>query len=448
MNVKPLSRTAILFALLAAPGAMAAPAIVADLDSGKVIYSQQATEPWFPASITKLMTAYVVFGAIESGKISLDTPFTVSERALAQPPSKIGVKTGLQVTVDNALKMLMVKSANDMAVLLAEGVGGSVEGFSEMMNAEAKRLGMRESRFVNPHGLPDEGNRTSARDMAVLARALYKDFPKYQGYFSIDAIKLGRAVMRNHNGLMGRYPGTDGMKTGFICSSGFNVVATATRGGKRIVVVVLGSPNATERTIKAANLFDRGFGDSWGGSGTLEALPASDKATPIDLRDQICGKNRNRGESEEEMPTPVEAGSFSENPLLSLFGKASPAAGTVVGANGKGLSPRAAYVPINVFVGATAATAVADAVVLGKGRKGKRKRTAVARAGKADAKQQTAKAAANQAAAAKPDGGKAKAAAPKSGAGDKSATKPKAKAKSAALDVKPKAQAAGGIQQR
>jgi D-alanyl-D-alanine carboxypeptidase len=438
MNVKPISRTALLFAFLAAPNAMAAPAIVADVDSGKVIYAQQATEPWFPASITKLMTAYVVFNAIDTGKISLDTAFTVSERALAQQPSKIGVKVGLPVTVDNALKMLMVKSANDMAVLLAEGVGGSVEGFAEMMNTHARRLGMRESRFVNPHGLPDEGNRTSARDMAILARALLKDFPKYQGYFSIDAIKLGPAVMRNHNGLMGRYPGADGMKTGFICSSGFNVVATATRAGKRIVVVVLGSPNATERTIKAANLFDKGFTDTWGGSGSLEALPSSDKAAPPDLRDQICGRNRNRGESEEEMPTPIEAGAFSESPLLSLFGKATPAAGVVVGANGKGLAPRAAYVPINVFIGTTAATAVADAVVVRKGRKGKRKKTMVAKS-KADAKQQQAA----KADGGKAAGGKAKAATPKNGEG----AKPKAKAKSAALQVKPKTQAAG-VQQR
>ena len=433
MNMKPISRIALLFALFAAPSAVAAPVIVADVDSGKVIYAQQATEPWYPASITKLMTAYVVFKAVDTGKISFDTPFTMSERALAQPPSKIAVKVGLQVTVDNAMKMLMVKSANDMAVLLAEGIGGSIEGFADMMNAEAKRLGMRESHFVNPHGLPDEGNRTSARDMAILARALLKDFPKYQGYFSIDAIKLGGAVMKNHNGLMGRYPGTDGMKTGFICSSGFNVVATATRGGKRMVVVVLGSPNATERTIKAANLFDKGFGDSWGGSGSLEALPASDKTEPPDLRPQICGRNRNRGESEEEIPEPIEAGAFSENPLLSLFGKASPAAGTVVGANGKGLAPRSAYVPINVFVGATAATAVADAVAVGK-RKGKRKRTMVAKA-KGGAKQQQVATA---------NGGKAKIAAPKS-EGDSPAAKAKPKAKSAALAVKPKTQA---VQQR
>jgi hypothetical protein len=138
---------------------------------------------------------------------------------------------------------------------------------------------MRESRFVNPHGLPDERQQTSARDMAILGRALYREFPEHRDLFQIGAIQLGRRVMANHNGLMGRYPGRDGMKTGFICSSGFNVVASATRGGRRLITVVLGSPSATERTLRAADLFDRGFGSfGWGGQ-SLEDLPPAASMT-------------------------------------------------------------------------------------------------------------------------------------------------------------------------
>ena len=151
---------------------------------------------------------------------------------------------GTQVTVDNALKMMMVKSANDMAVLLAEGVDGSVENFADDMTRTAHRIGMTQSNFVNPNGLPADGQIVSARDMAILARALIRDFPEYDFYWHIPAIKYGRRIVRNYNTLLGRYPGADGMKTGFICASGFNLVATATRNGKALIAVVLGSPSA------------------------------------------------------------------------------------------------------------------------------------------------------------------------------------------------------------
>ena len=182
---------------------------------------------------------------------------TVSDSAAAQPPSKMGFKPGTQIRVDNALKILMVKSANDVAATIAENIGGSIEGFAERMNAEAQRLGMRDSHFANPHGLPDERNQTTARDMAVLARALLLEFPDHQDLFHIGAIQFGRRIMRNTNGLIGRYPGADGMKTGFICSSGFNVVASATRNGRHLITVVFGAPSANERTMIAADLFDR-----------------------------------------------------------------------------------------------------------------------------------------------------------------------------------------------
>jgi D-alanyl-D-alanine carboxypeptidase len=348
----------------------ASPALVVDVDSGKVIYAEQATQPWFPASITKLMTAYVALQAVREGKVAIDTPLPISAFAASMPPSKMAFKPGQEVTLDNALKIIMVKSANDVSVTIAEGVGGSVEGFADMMNAAALRLGMKESRFVNPHGLPDERQQTSARDMAILGRALYRDFPEHRDLFQIGAIQFGRRVMANHNGLMGRYPGADGMKTGFICSSGFNVVASATRGGRRLITVVLGSPSAKERTFRASDLLDRGFGSfGWGGQ-SLEDLPPAASLTPPDLRPYICG-GRGPVPSEEETQAAalggLEAGSGnSGNALASLFAPPSTMAFAAAG-SGSGpapkrtLGPRAYLQPIPVWIGRTPPSALAAA---------------------------------------------------------------------------------------
>lgn len=347
----------------------ASPALVVDVDSGKVIYAEQATQPWFPASITKLMTAYVALQAVREGRATLDTPLPVSAYAASMPPSKMAFKPGQEVTLDNALKIIMVKSANDVTVTIAEGLGGSVEGFADMMNAVALRLGMKESRFVNPHGLPDDRQQTSARDMAILGRALYRDFPEHRDLFQIGAIQFGRRVMANHNGLMGRYPGADGMKTGFICSSGFNVVASATRGGRRLITVVLGSPSAKERTFRAADLFDRGFGSfGWGGQ-SLEDLPPAASLSPPDLRPYICG-GRGPVPSEEEAQAALgglEAGSGnSGNALASLFAPPSTMAFAAAGSDSppapkRTLGPRAYLQPIPVWIGRTPPTALAAA---------------------------------------------------------------------------------------
>lgn len=273
--------------------ASAAPLLVADVASGAVIEAREATTPWFPASLTKLMTTYVVLNAVRAGKISLQTPLTYSERAQQEPPSKMGFQVGQTVTVDDALKMLMVQSANDIAFLLAEGVSGSVENFVVEMNRTAQLIGMRSSNFVNPNGLPvrpgPDLQRTTARDMAILASALYRDFPQMGGLFALDAIKIGDRTLRNHNGLMGRYPGTDGMKTGYVCGSGYNVVATATRGGRRLVTVVLGAYSPLERSEVAVDAFERGFAATKA-VGTLASLPAVTAAFPVDLREEMCGK--------------------------------------------------------------------------------------------------------------------------------------------------------------
>ncbi|HET6379404.1 MAG TPA: serine hydrolase [Methylocella sp.] len=242
-----------------AGNAYAGPSLVIEMPSGAVLYENRATEPWYPASLTKLMTVYVALNAVRDHKITLETPIAVSKRAALMAPSKMGFSPGTLVTLDNALKMLMVKSANDIAVAIAEGVSGSVEAFAEDMNEAARALGMTQSHFVNPNGLPDPAHVSSARDFAILARALYLTFPEHAGLFNIGALQLGGQIIRNHNDLLGRYPGTDGMKTGFICASGFNIVASATQGGRQIIAVILGAPNVRSRAMMAATLFDRAF---------------------------------------------------------------------------------------------------------------------------------------------------------------------------------------------
>ena len=262
---------------LGAASAQATPYLVVDADSDQVLMENEATAPWYPASLTKLMTVYVALDAVRGGKLTLDTPLIMSARAARMPPSKMGFRPGTEVTLDNALKMLMVKSPNDVAVMVAEGVSGSIEAFADDMNADAQRLGLHESHFVNPNGLHNPAHVSSARDMATIARALLREFPDHADLFSIGALQLGRQYIPNHNGLLGRYPGADGMKTGFTCPAGFNVVASANHSGRRLIVVVLGAPSARTRNQEAADLFDRGFATG-GGNGSLDSLPSGSGA--------------------------------------------------------------------------------------------------------------------------------------------------------------------------
>jgi D-alanyl-D-alanine carboxypeptidase len=278
--------------------------LLVEVDSGKVLHAENATYPWYPASITKIMTTYVTLRAIKEGRITLDTMLTVSHNAVAQQPVKMGFAAGTQLTVDNAIKMLMVKSANDIAVVIAEGVGGSIEGFADLMNQTSRRLGMTQSHWVNPNGLPADEQITSARDMAILARTALKEFPEYDYYWHLPGIRMGKMVQRNYNTLIGRYQGADGMKTGFICASGFNLVATATRDGKRLIAVVLGAPSSAGRAMKAAALLERGFASNPLGwltpsLGTVDALQPVN-ADPPNLREEMCGKGRKRAATEDE----------------------------------------------------------------------------------------------------------------------------------------------------
>jgi D-alanyl-D-alanine carboxypeptidase len=311
---------------LAAPRAAAESVILVEVDSGKVLHAENATYPWYPASITKIMTTYATLRAVKERRLALDKLLTVSHAAAAQSPVKMGFPPGTTLTVDNALKMLLVRSANDMAVVLAEGVGGSIEGFADVMNNHAQRLGMTQSHFVNPNGLPADAQITSARDMAILARAAIREFPEYDYYWHLPGIRMGKRVQRNYNTLIGRYPGADGMKTGFICASGFNLVATATRDGKRLIAVVLGATSSSGRALKAAQLLERGFASNplaW----LTPALGSVDSLVPINaappnLREEMCGKQRKRQATEDEDDSAAIAGltaSPSYSALLSAL---------------------------------------------------------------------------------------------------------------------------------
>jgi len=323
--------------LAGAGRAQAEAQLLIEVATGKVLHAENATYPWYPASVTKLMTAYTTLRAIKEGRISLNTLLTVSRNAAAQQPTKMGFNAGTTLTVDNALKMLMVKSANDMAVAIAEGVGGSISGFADMMNANARRLGMSQSNFVNPNGLPAENHVTSARDLAILARALILEFPEYDSYWHISSIRYGNRVMRNYNSLIDRYPGADGMKTGFICASGYNVVASATRNGRRLVAVVLGAWSGAVRAQKAAQLLERGFnsGLSWltPSLGTVDALAPID-AQPPNLREEMCGGHRRKPPSEENEEEPEDtattASGESGNSSALLLSSLKPANGKFV----------------------------------------------------------------------------------------------------------------------
>jgi D-alanyl-D-alanine carboxypeptidase len=287
--------------------------LLIDAESGKVLKAENATMPWHPASLSKLMTAYVTLTAVKQGRITLDTLFTVSPNAASQAPSKMGFRPGTQLTVDNALKMMLVKSANDMAVVLAEGVGGSIDGFSTMMNDTAQQLGMTQTSYVNPNGLPADGQITSARDMAILARAFIHNLPEYEYFVHIPSIRLGRRITQNYNKLIGRYPGADGFKTGFICASGYNLMASATRDGRRLIAVVLGASSGQMRAVRAAQLLDSGFASnslSWlqPSLGTVDKLVPVD-APPMDLHEEMCGpKHHRQSDEDEEASAGVPAG--------------------------------------------------------------------------------------------------------------------------------------------
>jgi D-alanyl-D-alanine carboxypeptidase len=283
--------------------ASAGPALLFDAADGRVLYAEDADNQWHPASLTKIMTAYLTFAAIKEGKLTLETKIICSEIASLQGPTKLGLPPGNSITVEAALQALIIKSANDVAVMLAEAVGGSHEAFVAQMNATAARLGMTRTRFANANGLPAPEQITTARDLARLSAAVVRDYPEYAHMWAMLDVKVGKRQLRSHNGLLTNYAGADGLKTGFICDSGFNVVASATRDGRKMIAVVLGEPTGGERSVRAANLLEHGFQThAWKAlfaPPTLETMAmAEDAKGPMTVRQivrsYVCGTGRRR----------------------------------------------------------------------------------------------------------------------------------------------------------
>jgi len=434
--------------------------LVIEADSGKVLEAENATVPWYPASVTKLMTAYVTLQAVKDGKLTLDTLLTVSPTAASQSPSKMGFRPGTQVTVDNALKMMLVKSANDMAVVLAEGVGGSIDGFSGMMNQTAQKLGMTQTSYVNPNGLPADGQITSARDLAILARSIVKNLPEYEYFVHIPSIRFGRRITQNFNRLIGRYPGADGFKTGFICASGYNLVASATHDGRRLIAVVLGASSGTARAVRAAQLLDRGFannGLAWlrPSLGTVDQLKPID-ASPPNLREDVCSGKRHKPASDDD-----------DAIVASTAGNSGSASAAGDGANSMFLAsnlqaplpkpsdwlaaPPAASEPIVVYTGPTRSGAALVAAIAADSasqdtprKRGKRSHVAAKKQDAAEPKSTEAKSTETKGAEAKPAATRHASAKPDAGTkatSDASAAKPKTASKTTVpkTAAKPKA---------
>jgi D-alanyl-D-alanine carboxypeptidase len=356
--------------LAATAPASAGTSLVIDAATGQVLSSENPVQAWHPASTTKMMTAYLALKAVREGRLGLETAIPASKRAASQPRVKVYIKAGQEITLDNALRIMMVKSANDIAYVIAEGVGGNVESFVGMMNAEAARLGMRDTHFTNPNGWHDPDQQVSARDLAVLAMALMREFPDYSDYWNTGAAQLGKQVLHNTNGLVGRYSGINGMKTGFTCASGFNVVATATRGGRTLIAVVLGTVSGAERTVKAAQLLDAGF-SQWGGFGgsTLASLPAGTGGRAS----SICDDVRRRGggaplADDVDVSGPIQHqsavnyASDSDSAAIRFPVAAAPVASPVLTRSPSGrivLGPRAETIPVPVAFGRTPGSATA-----------------------------------------------------------------------------------------
>jgi D-alanyl-D-alanine carboxypeptidase len=234
-------------------------AILMDARTGEVLYANSADEQRHPASITKVMTLFLAFDALVAGRLRLSDPITMSYHAAAQRPSKLGLPPGRSINLDDAIHIITVKSANDVAVALAERIGGSEAAFAQQMTRKARALGMTNTTFTNATGLPDRGNVTTARDIATLSAALLRAHPSYYAYFGQQAFKYDNRSYTNHNRLLGKLTGLDGIKTGFTNDAGYTLAASAIRDGQRLITVVLGEPTIAARNRDVTALLDAGF---------------------------------------------------------------------------------------------------------------------------------------------------------------------------------------------
>lgn len=292
-SIKNVLALALAAAVLTAPSVASAAkgaAIVIDATTGKTLYSSEADEARYPASLTKMMTLYMVFEAMNAGRINKNTAVPYSRHAASRPPTKLGVRAGGSVSVETAILSLVTRSANDSAAALGELLGGSEENFARLMTTKARKLGMRSTTFRNASGLPDPRQVTTARDMAVLGMSLREHFPKQYSYFSVRSFKHGRSRINNHNKLLGRVKGVDGIKTGYTRASGFNLVSSVKDGNRMLVAVVMGGKSGRSRDAQMAKLIaaympkTKGRGDNpliaERGMGTLETVAEVKEIAP------------------------------------------------------------------------------------------------------------------------------------------------------------------------
>ena len=237
-------------------------AFVVDAGSGAVLHRENADTLNYPASLTKMMTLYIVFESLDHGVVSLDTKLPVSRRAASRPPSKIGLRAGEKIALGDAVRLMAVKSANDVATTIAEYFSGSEAAFAQLMTSRARALGMRNTTFRNASGLPDRRQRTTARDVATLALSIYERFPHYTHFFATRSATWRGKRYRNTNRLLGVYPGMNGIKTGYISASGFNLAASVERDGFHIVAVVMGGKTSKRRNARMRTLLDRALADA------------------------------------------------------------------------------------------------------------------------------------------------------------------------------------------
>ncbi|MDB5364083.1 MAG: dacA [Rhodospirillales bacterium] len=345
--------------------------IVIDADSNQVISQEDPDRSLHPASMTKMMTLLMTFDAIESGKLSLQKRLPVSSAASSMSPTKIGVQPGDTLRVEDGILALVTQSANDAAVVLAEGIGGTEQHFAQMMTARARQLGMRNTIFRNASGLPDPGQISTARDMAVLARTLIKQYTKYYSYFSTEEFEFNGSTYRNHNHLMERYAGMDGLKTGFIRASGFNLTASAVRNGHRLIGVVFGGPSAVARDNYMAALLDAGFRKAGQGDAALVAAagvpkpghkPLSVAIAQYQPEEEPAGEQlaaladaATKGEGDIPFPAPTPKVMAPPTPVMQAASM-KPAAAATASAKGWGIQ-------VGAFSSTKAAEAALDKAV-------------------------------------------------------------------------------------
>ena len=234
-------------------------ALILDGATGRTLYARNETAERHPASLTKMMTLYLLFEALKSGKVTMQTPLPVSFHATQQKPTKLNLRVGETIPVDTAIRAIVVRSANDVAVVIAEALGGTEGHFAEQMTQKARALGMKETNFHNASGLPDPLQITTASDLGLLARHLAYDFPQYFPYFALPGFNYKGSWFPTHDNLIGRYQGADGIKTGYTGASGFNLVSSVVRGGNHVIGVVMGGRTAVRRDLEMVRLLDQAF---------------------------------------------------------------------------------------------------------------------------------------------------------------------------------------------